>query len=408
MRFLLLAPLLAVLPTPALADPLTFGEALRRATAEAPSLRARSLEVDARRSTAVSAGRLPDPRLGVGLDNFPISGPPAWSFDRDEMTMARLGISQEVPNGAKRRARTGRAEADIGVAEADRVAETRRVQVATALAWIDLAYAERRLAAIGKALAELADYVSPAASSVASGSARPAQTLEIRQAIAVLEDRRSEVASEVARARAILSRWTGDPRPEIEGALPDFAIDPDQLRTAIAQHPDLDAAIARVRAAEADVTLARADKRPDWGLDLAYQRRGSGYGDMVSAGVTVSLPLFAKRRQDPMIASSIASEGAALAQREDLRRALIADLEAGLADHVMHHEQWMRAQDTLLPLARQRVDLETVSYSAGRATLLDLIQAQTMFADAALQALDREATVARDAARLVLTYGGDQ
>jgi outer membrane protein, heavy metal efflux system len=166
--------------------------------------------------------------------------------------------------------------------------------------------------------------------------------------------------------------------------------------------------IARVRAAEADVSLARAEKRPDWGFELAYQKRGSGYGDMVSLGATMSLPLFTRKRQDPRIDAAVASEGAVLAQREDVRRALRAELEAGLADHVMHHGQWMRAKDTLLPLARQRADLETVSYSAGRATLLDLIQAQTMFAGAALQMLDREATVARDAARLVLTYGGDQ
>lgn len=408
MRLLILAPLLAARPGAALADPLTFEEALGRAEAQAPSLHARSLDVEARRSAAVSAGQLPDPKLGLGLDNFPISGPPAFSFDRDDMTMARLGVSQEVPNGAKRRARAGRAEADIGVAEADRIAEGRKVRTATALAWIDLAYAERRLAAVDKALAELAQYVSPAASSVASGSARPAQTLEIRQAIAVLEDRRSEVAAEVSRARAVLSRRTGDPRPQIEGAIPGFAIEPDRLRAAIAQHPDLAAAIARMRVAEADVSVAHAEKRPDWGFDFAYQKRGNGYGDMVSMGATVSLPLFTRRRQDPMIASSVAAEGAAVAQREDVRRALLEDLEAGLADHVMHHEQWMRARDTLLPLARQRVDLETASYSAGRATLLDLIQAQSMFTDAALGVLDREATVARDAARLVLTYGDDQ
>jgi len=408
MRLFILAPLLAVLPTAALADPLTFGEALRRATAEAPSLRARSLEVEARRSTAVSAGQLPDPKLGVGLDNFPISGPPAFSFGGDDMTMARVGISQEVPNLAKRRARSGRAEADIGVAEADRIAEVRKVRVTTAIAWIDLAYAERRLAAIDKSLADLAEYVTPATSGVASGTARPAQTLDIRQAIAVLEDRRSEVAAEVARARPTLARWTGDPRPTIEGAVPEFAIDPDKLRAAIERHPDLAAAIARVRAAEADVTVARADKRPDWGFDLAYQKRGNGYGDMVSVGATVSLPLFTRRRQGPMIAASVAAEGAALAQREDVRRALLADLDGSLADHVMHHDQWIRARDTLLPLARRRVDLEIASYSSGRAMLTEVIAAQAMFTDAALQALDREAVVARDAARLVLTYGGDQ
>ncbi|MDC7810184.1 TolC family protein [Sphingomonas koreensis] len=408
MRFLILAPLFAALPGTALAGPLTFAEALSRAQAEAPSLRARVLDVEARRASATSAGQLPDPRLGVGLDNYPISGPPAFSLNRDDMTMARIGISQDVPNAAKRRARTGRAQADIGVAQADALAEVRRVRVATALAWIDLAYAERRLAAIDRALADLAQYVSPAASSVASGSARPAQTLDIRQAVALLEDRRSEVAAEVARARATLSRWTGDPHPEIEGTLPAFAIDPGRLRAALEQHPDLVAAIARVRTAAAEVGVARAEKRPDWGFELAYQKRGSSYGDMVSLGATMSLPLFARKRQDPKIDAAVAGEGAALAQQEDMRRALAADLEAGLADHLMHHQQWLRAQDTLLPLARQRVDLETLSYSAGRATLLDLIQAQTSFADAALQALDREATVARDAARLVLTYGDDQ
>lgn len=403
-----LGAVLAACSGVALAEPLTFAEALARAEADAPVLRARGLEVDARRSSTVSAGQLPDPRLGVGLDNYPISGPPAFTFGGDEMTMARVGISQDVPNLAKRHAQTGRAQADLGLAEANRAAELRRVRVAAAVAWIDLAYAERRLAALDQALSELARYVSPVASSVASGSARPAQTLDIKQGLAKLEDRRSEVVAEVSRARAALARWTGDPMPEIAGPLPDYAIDPAALRAALHRHPDLLVAAGRVRAAEAGVAAARAEKRPDWSFDVSYGRRADRYGDMVSVGATVTLPLFASKRQDPMIASNIAIEGAAIAEREDTRRALAADLEAGLADHVMHHEQWVRARDTLLPLARQRADLETASYSAGRATLLDLIQSQSELVDDSLTALDREATVARDAVRLVLTYGGDQ
>ncbi|MGC7532478.1 TolC family protein, partial [Pandoraea pneumonica] len=85
-----------------------------------------------------------------------------------------------------------------------------------------------------------------------------------------------------------------------------------------------------------------------------------------------------------MIAAAVAEKGTALAEQEDMRRALFADLEAGLADHVMHHEQWMRAERTLLPLARQRADLETASYAAGRASLTELIAAQTALAQASL------------------------
>jgi hypothetical protein len=90
-----------------------------------------------------------------------------------------------------------------------------------------------------------------------------------------------------------------------------------------------------------------------------------------------------------MIAASTANAAAAMAEQEDMRRSLLADLEAGLADHDMHHEQWMRARDTLLPLARNRAELETASYAAGRAGLLDVIEAQTMLADIELQLLDR-------------------
>src|SRR3546814_2068156 len=154
------------------------------------------------------------------------------------------------------------------------------------------------MAAVAYVLARLNPFGSTARSGVASGAARPAQTLDIQQSIAALEDKRSEVAADVARARASLSRWTGDPNPEVEGGMPDFAIDPAGLRTAIDRHPDLGAAIARTRQAEADIGLARAEKRPDWAFDVAYQRRADRYGDMVSAGVTMSLPLFTRNRSE--------------------------------------------------------------------------------------------------------------
>lgn len=405
-RLLLTLPLLALGAPAALAQPLGFDEALTRAAGQAPSVRARLLEADARRSVLPAASQLPDPRIGVAIDNFPVSGPPAGSFVEDSMTMARLSVSQDVPNAAKRHARAARARTDVAASEAALLSETRRVRIATALAWIDLAYASRRLAALDAVMTRLTALRPAAVSGVASGTARPAQSLDIRQSIAALEDRRSELVAERNRARANLARWTGDTSPEIAGEIPGFAVDGDRLRAAIGHHPDVESAAARAAQAQADVAIAQAEKRPDWAFDVAYQRRADRYGDMVSAGVTVSLPLFARKRQDPMIAASAATASAALAEQEDMRRTLQADLEAGLADHDMHHEQWLRARDTLLPLARQRAELETASYSAGRAGLIDVIQAQAMLADSELQLLDREAAVIRDGARLVLTYGG--
>src|SRR3546814_715283 len=148
MKILIYAAASAVVPLAASAQSLTFGAAIERALANTPTLEAKMLGVQAARSTARSADALPDPKLAVGVDNFPVSGPPAGSFAEDSMTMARVGISQEMPNAAKRHARLGRAQADITAAEADARVEARAVRVGAALAWVDLAFAGKRLAAL--------------------------------------------------------------------------------------------------------------------------------------------------------------------------------------------------------------------------------------------------------------------
>src|SRR3546814_17649540 len=96
-----------------------------------------------------------------------------------------------------------------------------------------------------------------------------------------------------------ISDWSSDVCSsdlEVTGTVPDFAINPTALREAVGQHPDLNAAIARTRQAEADVAAARATKRPDWSFDVAYQRRADRYGDMVSAGVTLDRKSVGRER----------------------------------------------------------------------------------------------------------------
>ena len=389
------------------AAPLTYTAALAVAETSSPYLQARSLQMESARAAARAAGALPDPKLAFGLENFPVSGPPAGRFNGDSMTMARIGILQDMPNGAKRSAERARARTEIAAAGAAERLSLREVRVGTAMAWIDLNYAKARLKALDDLLAGLAPLWKTTPSSVASGAARPAQSLEADQMRVDLEDRRSELIAIVSRSRAELTRWTGDADADVSGAAPSFEVDPAQLRAAIEQNPLLGARDAMTRQAEADVALARADKRPDWSWELAYQRRDPMFGDMVSAGVTITLPIFAGRRQDPIIASKAAAAGQARAEREASRREIIAQLDGALADHLMHHDQWRRAAEVLVPLAKQRADLETASYGAGRAGLTDVVQAFTQLANAQLTLLDREAAVATDAARLVLSYGSD-
>jgi len=286
--------------------------------------------------------------------------------------------------------------------------ERRNVRVATALAWIDLAYAERRLATLDQLVAGLKDLWSAQPAAVTSGSARPASGLEPARLRAVFEDRRSELVAAVAKARAELTRWTDEPSPSAAGDMPHFEIDAAALRAGLGRHPSLLAAEAEQRKAETGVSAARAATRPDWSFDLSYGRRDPRFGDLLSVGATVSLPLFKGSRQEPIITARLADRNRAQVEREDRRRALVAALEGDLADHVMHHDQWQRAVTVLVPTAEQRAHLEVTSYGAGRASFDDVRMALTDLADARLAALEREAMTARDGARIQLTYGADQ
>ena len=87
--------------------------------------------------------------------------------------------------------------------------------------------------------------------------------------------------------------------------------------------------------------------------------------------------------------------------------AIAFELSAGLvlAAWRSAFRQWQRATDELLPLAESRVDLERASFAAGRADLLDIIDAIKTLAMLRVEILQREEASVEAAANLRLTYG---
>jgi cobalt-zinc-cadmium efflux system outer membrane protein len=404
-RYLVASVLL--LPASVMAEPLTFDAALERASADAPSLRGGTAGVEAAQSAAIAADRLPDPTLDIGIRDFPVTGPDAGSLNRDNFTMTTIGVSQQFVNPAKRHARAALASAEIGIAQADAQVEARSVRLQTALAWIDLYYAGKRLEQLRLLDQSLGDLQSTVSSRLVSGSARPSQALEPDQLRAQVNDRRTVLIAEMAKARAALARFTGDPDPQVAGAPPTLTVNPASLKATIAQLPSLRALDAQTAVADAETRLARADKRPDYTVSASYGRREPNYGDLVSVGVSIDLPLFSKRRQDPKIAARASEAARTRFTRQAAEREIVAALDTDLADHAMHHQRLENARNTLVPLAAKRAELDRDSYGAGTVDLGSALLSSLALAEAEIDALAREAEVARDAIRINLTYGED-
>ena len=408
MRILLGVGLALWLPAALHAEPLTFIAALERAKSDAPSLKGRAASVQAAQSAAISADRLPDPTLDLGIRDFPVTGPDAGSFNRDDFTMTTIGVSQQFINPAKRRARAARAGADIGIAEAEIAVEARNVRLETALAWIDLYYSERRLDQLKLLDESLADLQATVTARLTSGSARPSQAFEPEQLRAQVDDRRSALVAEIAKARARLARFIGDPDVSVVGSPPEFTIDRGRLLSNVGDLPSLNALDAQTAAMDAETRLARADKKPDWKVTASYGRREPRFGDLVSVGVSIDLPLFSRKRQDPKIAARASEAERARFDRLAGEREIIAALESDLAEHTMHHARLENARDHLVPLARRRAKLDFDSYGAGTVDLGTALLTTLSVAEAEVDLLDREADVARQAVRINIIYAGEQ
>lgn len=395
-------PVLLTVASASYAQSVGYEDALRSAVSDQPRIRASELRLDARRDVADAADELPDPKLRAGLRNLPVTGPDL--LDPTMMTVFEVGIDQEIPNLAERRARAGLAVADIARASAELSYARNAARLGAGRAWISLAYAQQAEEVASDALHEIERLVPLARSSVAAGTARPGESLEVRRAVLEVEDRRTQIRADMQTAQARLARYIAVEDALAVGPPPSPEVNPEQLRATLEYTPEIVLAETEIRQAKAGVDLARSDLRPDFSVGASYGIRERQYGDLFSVMGTVTLPLFAKRRQQPRIEAARAQAAAAGEARLDMLRTLEAQFGADLASWRSAYRQWRRASDELLPLAVSRGELERASFAAGRADLLDVIGAIKTLALLRIEILAREQATVEAAANLRLTY----
>jgi len=387
------------------AEPLTFGRALDLAQRQSPLLQAGDSSIRAAQFEAAASGHLPDPKLVAGIDNYPVSGPNRGTLEGDFMTMQKLGFMQEVPNAAKRAARVQAAAANVSASEAAQRVARWKVRLAAAQAWLARSYLERKLDVFDALAKDNASLAGALRAQVASGRSEAVEPIVQQQEQVRLEDRRDELLREIAKATASLRQVIGQGAEDpIAGAAPEMAIDPQHLRARIEVHPELQAFSAAQAIAEADVNAAKAEKRPDWGVEVSYAKRGPQFGNMVSVQFTVGLPLFAGTRQDPAITAKVMQRSRVAAEREAMQRERMSELDAALAEREALLRQLQRSREQSVPLAEQRVALMTAAYGGAKANLASVFSARRELLDERLRAIDLQGQLDAVTAKLHFTF----
>lgn len=369
---------------------LDFDTALRTAAQQAPMLRARAAGTQGATALQTSAGLLPDPKLTLGVQDFPVSGPAQGSLTRDNFTMRQIGFSQDVPNRAKRAARAELAQARTDRERALERVEAQTVRRETGLAWIARFFAEKRVALLASVVAQQRQLVDTAPAQYAAGKSMASAVPMARLDALALSDRQDELQREVTQARVQLQRWVGS-SAALVGDLPDFSVDANYLHANIERSAGIAAIAPQQAMAQAEVREADAAKVGDWGWGVMYGRRGQGYGDLVSVQFTFELPLAPNERQQPLVIAKQKELQRLNSEREDLVRQHTQELDTLLAELDESKRKLARLTSEAQPLAAQRSALTLVAFENGRDTLSAVLQARQQQTELDLRALELRA-----------------
>ena len=378
----------------ACAGDLTLARAERIAVERDAMVRQFGAEAEAMRQRGIAMSQLMDPRLRVGAVNVPVD---SFSMNAEDMTMVELGVSQEFPAAGVRKLTRQKMDQSAEAAEAMAADRRRTVQREVRRVWTELAYIAGARELLDSQSSWVEQMRASARARYASGEGKQLDVLQAGLDAAMLREQQLDLDRDQAMRRAQLARWIGDDEAATAGPfslparaeLPAVGVLQDRLMSHPAQ-ADFD---RRIDVARTSVELAQRSKRPGWMLDLSYGLRsgqdplGMQRSDMLSAMVTVDLPLFRGKRQDREVNAALAEQRGLHEQHDDHRREM----------HAMLDEAWSSARKTgelerfyetdLLPLADQSVQAALLAWRSNRAMFDEVVTARRVALETRLKHL---------------------
>jgi outer membrane protein TolC len=364
-------------------------------------------------------GQLPDPKLKLGLANFPTD---TFSRTQEPMTQLQVGIVQMFPRGSslglKQRIGQEKAQHSRLMAGDTRRLTTRDVSQD----WLDLYYWLQAEQTVSQSRDWFAKLIGITEARYRVGTASQQDVVQAELELARLTDRIEGIRLQQGRARAQLSRWIGDAstRP-LPDALPSSVMPTldGSVVQVLARHPRVQAEDAAISAGSTRVELARQAYKPGWALDVTYGGRdgynvdGSERADFLSAKVLLDIPLFdiplfTSKRQDQSLAASQQELEATRLEREDRLRQLASELQEARASVQVLERQIQLHKKKLIPQSAAHSSLALKAYENDRMEFDAVVRAHVMELETRLKALRLEVDRARSAATIVYLAGDEK
>lgn len=383
-----------IIPLSSFANPLTLLETERLAVQRSPELqqlKAKSLSL---REQSIADGQLSDPQLVAGAINVPTN---SFSFTQDEMTMVSAGVQQAFPRGHTLAMKSKQTRALAS-------AEQRKAQEQCALllrtvreTWLDLHYWNEAIQIIKENQSLYRRLLKATESKYSLGTINQSDVLQVQVELSRLANQKLQIEQRVDLLRAQLGRYIGPKRANqpLVRTLPVWPNPPMRMvfEKRLQRHPLLEIDLANIKAARDEVALAKEQYKPgfmvgvDYGVRQGQMPNGMPRSDMLTAQVTIDLPIFPKNRQDRQVRASIYKLHASMLDRTLHYRDLLKELNAQYAIWTKFRARERIYQNQLLPEARQNAKAALLAYQSATTEMTTVLRAYSNALDIQLEML---------------------
>jgi len=408
MRLIILLIVIALPCGEAMAEALTLDSALQTALRNDPILAKIGATRDSFSHQSESASTLPDPKIKLGVVNFPTS---EFNFEKLDMTQGVVGIVQMLPPWGSLDAKSAQFVSMGSVSDAQH--KDRRLQVIRNVRkkWLAVYLWAQSKRLVESSLDIFEQLKKVTRLQYRAGQGKQQDVIRAQLEESLLLDKVSDMQEKFEAAVAELKQALNveSLEGEMDSQFPQFPDLPeeDRLIRALATHPLTKIEQARIKVAESGVEFAEAKFRPGVSIDLSYGYRGADRTDLMSAMVVMDLPLFTGQRQSKELSASQSQLAAAKFGLEDVKRALRGKMDENLAQFRRSIDRITLYEKQLLPQAEQNTEASFSAYQSGVTTFSVLVRARLTELNSRLQHLSLRVRKAQAHAELLYLSGLD-
>ncbi|WP_390237066.1 TolC family protein [Vibrio sp. F74] len=340
------------------------------------------------KETGVASSTLMDPKLKFGVGGLPVD---SFQFDESVMTNISIGFAQQFSRGSTLELSQQRYEQQSQIAEQQ--IDVRKLDIAKNITrlWIELQYlirANELTIEMRELMREMTTFIQ---TNYSLGRNEAQDLLYAELQVSKLDEKLQKNQQMQQRIHTQLSEWVNSEYVEhisINEQLNSYWSRLNQLPEhttrfydLLAKHPKVLAIDKNILSKETQVRITEEAYAPQFGIEMGYAYRqanemnGQPAPDLLSAYLTMDIPLFTDKRQDRQYAAAQYQVGAAKSQKDLLLVQMNAKVNTLITDKENLGERIERYQKVLLKQANNRTKATERGYENNTVQFSELIMA---------------------------------